>query len=165
MKKTFIKLGLSLMVLLGSLSFAQEIRIAFVNPNALLAAHPAGEAAAELVRQQEAELSVLISDIQALQSKSETAEGLTADERARANLLVRTLDEVRGRYEQDIRAASEPAVVAINAAVAVVAKANGFQLVLDGDLAGTAGLGLVVYADPEYSTDITDLVIAQMNAQ
>jgi len=126
MKKRFLSI-LTVCLLAFSFSQAQEIRIAFVNPNALLAAHPAGQSAAALVQQRDAELNGLLTEIQALQQKSETAEGLTSDERARANLLVRTVDQVRERYTQDIQAASEPAVAAINGAVAAVAQANGYQ--------------------------------------
>ena len=161
MKKILLSLVISL--LLVGLGQAQEIRIAFVNPNALLAAHPAGQAAAQLVQQRDEELNGILVEIQTLQQKAETPEGLTPDERARANLLVRTVEQVRSRYTEDIQAASAPAVEAINAAVASVAQANGYQLVLDGDLAGTTGLGLVVYADPDYATDITEQVIAQMS--
>lgn len=164
MKRCLLSL-LTVCLLVFGLAQAQEIRIAFVNPNALLAAHPAGQSAAALVEQRDTELNDLLVEIQALQQKSETPDGLTPDERARANLLVRTVEQVRERYTLDIQAASGPAVEAINAAVAVVAQANGYQLVLDGDLAGTTGLGLVVYADPNYAADITEQVIAQMNGQ
>ena len=157
----FIFLGFSMLV--SGLALAQaNIRIAFVNPNALLAAHPAGQAAADLIKQRDEELAGLFAEVQALQQKAETPEGISTEERGRATLLIRTIDEVRNRYTQDIQAASAPAVEAINAAVAAVAKANGYQLVLDGDLAGTTGIGLVVYADPDYAVDITELVIAQM---
>lgn len=163
MKKRLISLFLSISFLVAGFALAQDtIRIAFVNPNALLAAHPAGKAAAELVKQRDAELAGLYAEVQGLQQKSETAEGISTEERARATLLIRTIDEVRNRYTEDIKAASAPAVEAINAAVAAVAKANGYQLVLDGDLAGTTGIGLVVYADPDYAIDITEQVIAQM---
>ena len=148
MKRRLIPLLLCLTFLVAGFGLAQDtIRIAFVNPNALLAAHPAGQAAADLIKQRDDEIAGLMTEVQGLQQKAETAAGLTAEERARATLLIRTIDEVRGRYTQDIQAASAPAVEAINAAVAAVAQANGYQLVLDGDLAGTTGIGLVVYDD------------------
>lgn len=166
MKKILIYCFLILSFSLAALVSAQTtIRIAFVNPNALLAAHPAGQAAAELIRQRDEELSGLLTEVQALQQKAETPAGLTAEERARASLLVRTIDEVRNRYAQDIQATSAPAIEAINRAVAAVAQANGYQLVFDGDIAGTTGLGLIVYADPNYAADITEQVIAQLNTQ
>jgi outer membrane protein len=164
MKKLILK-SLTVCLLVLSLAQAQEIKLAFVNPNALLAAHPAGKAAAGLIKQRDDELAPLLSELQTLQQKAETAEGLTPDERGRATLLVRTVEEVRKRYTTDIQAASAPAIEAINAAVAAVAQANGYTLVLDGDLAGTTGLGLVVYVDPNQAADITEQVIAQMNGQ
>jgi hypothetical protein len=38
-------------------------------------------------------------------------------------------------------------------------------MILDGELAGIGGLGLVVYVDPHSVADITQLVITQMNGQ
>lgn len=150
--------------LVASFALAQAPRIVFANTTELLRAHPAGNAAAELLAQRDAELEPLIAEIQSLQQKSQTTE-LTTEERSRANLLVQTVEQVRQRYSQDVQAASAPAVTDINAALAVVAQANGYTLVLDGEIAGTSGLGLVLYADPATVTDITEQVIAQMNAQ
>ena len=161
MKKVLVTLIVCIFV---SLAAAQAPKIVFANTTELLRAHPAGTAAAELLSQRDAELEPLIAEIQTLQQKSQTTE-LTAEERSRANLLVQTVEQVRQRYSADVQAASEPAVADINAALATVSQANGYTLVLDGEIAGTSGLGLVLYADPNTVTDITEQVITQMNAQ
>lgn len=161
-----LTLAFCLSVLLSlSLAFAQAPqKIGFVNTTALLANHPSGTAAADLARQRDIELTPLVEELQSLQQKATTAE-LSADERSRISILLRTVDETRKRYDEDIRSASEPAVAAINAAIAAVAQANGYTLILDGEIAGIEGLGLVVYVDPNTVVDITDQVVAQMNAQ
>ena len=160
------KIALYLIVFFGlsfvSLALAQQpFKMAFVNTTALLKAHPAGQAAAALMEQRDADLKPLLEELQALQQKSQNAE-LSNEERQRASLLVRTVEETRNRYTQDIQTASQPAVTDINAAVAAVSQANGYTLVLDGELAGVGGLGLVVYVDPTNVADITEQVIAQM---
>ena len=107
----------------------------------------------------------MIDELTTLQGKSQTAEGLTADERARATLLVKTIEDSRNRYQVDIATAATPAEQAINAAIQAVAQANGYSLIVDGDLAGYNGSRLFVYVDPVAIPDITEQVIAQMNGQ
>ncbi len=160
MKKYLVILMTGL--IFSTVAFAQQgFAIAFVNPTALLAAHPAGQAAAALLQQRDAELQPLLDEIQLLQTKSQTAD-LNADDRARATLLIRTVEEVRQRYVADIQSASAPALLDINTAIAMVAQQNGYTLVLDGEIASAEGLGLVVYADPSVVFDITEEVIAFM---
>jgi Skp family chaperone for outer membrane proteins len=151
-------------LLIGTFGFAQGLRIAFVNPDELLAAHPAGQAVIALLEQRDEELQPLAQELEALQFKATTAEGLTSDERARAQLLIRTLEQTSARYEEDIARVGEPARAAINAAIEAVAQANGFNLVLDGSVAGSTGIALIVYSDGTVP-DITQEVIAQMNTQ
>jgi outer membrane protein len=157
--------SLFLAALISGVGLSQGLRIAYVSPSLLFAAHPAGQAAAELMAQRDSELTPLVEELQALQSRAETDQGLTPDERARANLLLRTVQETQARYTEDIRAAAAPAEAAINAAIEAVARANGFTLVLDGELAGAGGSSLIIYADPEEIPDITDLVIAELQGQ
>lgn len=152
------------LLLLGSASAAQGLRIAFVNPEELLAAHPAGQEIIALMNARDEELRPLAQELEALQLKAATPAGLTPEERARAQLLIRTIEQTNARYEADIQRAGEPAREAINRAIAAVAQANGFNLVLDGTIAGAAGLGLIVYSDGTVP-DITQEVIRQMNAQ
>jgi len=150
-----------------SLVTAQEgtLKIAYVFPSRLFQAHPAGQAAAELMGQRDAELDPLVTELQTLQAKAETAEGLNADERARANLLLRTVNQTQQRYVDDIRDAAAPAEAAINEAIAAVSKEGGFTLVLDGELAGAGGSSLIVYAEQDAVPDITEQVISRLQGQ
>jgi Skp family chaperone for outer membrane proteins len=145
---------------------AQEkpFKPALVNTAQLLAAHPDGQKAAALRQQATDELAPLLEQIKALQTKSQSAE-LTAEERSQANLLVATVEQTKARYEADVRAAAQPAQAAIDAAIKAVAAANGYTLVIDGDLAGANGLSLFVYVDLTSIPDITQQVITQMNGQ
>lgn len=158
----------TLLLVFGLMYFGQAqekpLKIALISKPALLAAHPEGQKAAALAQQRDEELKPLLEELQALQIKSQTPEGLTSEERSRASLLVSTVEQTRQRYAADIQAAAAPAEEAINAALKVVSEANGYTLVIDGDLAGFSGLGLFVYVDTASIPDITEQVIAQMNA-
>ena len=141
------------------------LKLAYIYPSRLFAAHPAGQQAADLMSQRDEELGPLVEELQALQTKAETPEGLNTDERARANLLLRSVQQTQQTYADDIRAAAAPAEEAINQAVASVAQAGGYTLVLDGELAGAGGSSLIVYADQAAVPDITEQVIAQLQGQ
>jgi Skp family chaperone for outer membrane proteins len=159
-------LSTTLLLVLGLVSLAQAqdkpLKIALINKLALLQAHPDGQAAAGLAQQRDAELQPLLDELQTLQTKSQTAEGLTAEERSRATLLVQTVEQTRQRYATDIQTAAAPAEEAINTALEAVSQAQGYTLVIDGDLAGLNGLGLFVYVDTAGLPDITQQVIEQM---
>jgi Skp family chaperone for outer membrane proteins len=158
------------LLVFGLVSFfqvqAQEkpFKPALVNTAQLLAAHPDGQSAAALRQQGADELAPLLEQLQALQTKSQTTE-LTAEERSQANLLVATVEQTKARYEEEVRAAAAPAQAAINEAIKAVAEANGYTLVIDGDLAGGNGLSLFVYVDLTSIPDITPQVITQMGGQ
>lgn len=158
----------ALLLVFGLVSFAstqeKPLKIALINKLALLEAHPDGQAAAGLAQQRDTELQPLLEELQTLQTKSQTAEGLTAEERSRATLLVSTVEQTRQRYAADIQTAAAPAEEAINTALTAVSQAQGYTLVIDGDLAGLNGLGLFVYVDTASIPDITQQVIDQMNA-
>jgi outer membrane protein len=165
-----MKKGLSttLLLVLLVVSFVQgqekPFKPALVNTAQLLAAHPDGQNAAALRQQGADELAPLIQQLQALQTKSQSTE-LTAEERSQANLLVATVEQTRARYEADVQTAAAPAQAAIDAAIRSVAEANGYTLVIDGDLAGANGLSLFVYVDLTSIPDITEQVIQQMGVQ
>lgn len=165
MKKHLSLIAFVLLVSSLGASLAQDLKIAYVTPSRLFEAHPAGQQAAELMKQRDEELGPLIDELNTLQGKAQTEAGLTADERARANLLLRTVQETQSRYADEIRSAAAPAESAINAAIQAVARANGYGLVLDGELAGAGGSSLIIYADPDLIPDITDLVISELQSQ
>ena len=163
-QKTLLGMVGLLLSLSLPLAAAQEaaLKLAYVYPSRLFAAHPAGEAAASLMRQRDEELGPLVEELQALQTKTESAEGLTTEERSRANLLLTTVQQTQRRYTEDIRAAAAPAEGAINEAISAVSQAGGYTLVLDGELAGAGGSSLIVYVDQAAIPDITDDVITEL---
>jgi Skp family chaperone for outer membrane proteins len=161
------KILVILLLALSLLAAAQDkpLKIAMVNTIALLQAHPAGQQAAALAQQRDAELKPLIDELTTLQGKSQTAEGLTADERSRATLLVKTIEDSRNRYNVDIATTAAPAEEAINAAITAYSQANGYTLIIDGDIAGYNGSRLFVYVDPAGIPDITQQIITQLGGQ
>ncbi|MEZ4632383.1 MAG: OmpH family outer membrane protein [Deinococcales bacterium] len=148
-----------------SLIFSQKLsaqgnysRIVFIDAARALAAHPAGDAVTAIQARQEAELNPIVQQLQVLQQKAQQGQELNPQEQDQADILIRTLQSYQQRYAEEILQASEPAVQAVNQAITGIAKANGYTMVLDGNIAGQNGLGLVVYA--EEGLDITDQVIA-----
>ena len=133
-------------------------RVAFIDPAKALAAHPAGDSVAAIQQRQEAELNPILQQIQDLQAKAQSGQPLTPEETDTGDLLVRTLQDRQQRFAEEILAASEPAVNAVNNAIITLSQQYGYTLVMDGNIAGQNGLGLVVYA--QEGLDITDQVIA-----
>lgn len=157
---SLIFLTFALPPVLAQTSDAPATRIAFVNPDRLLAALPEGQAARTLAQQRDDELQPLIEQLETLQTKVQSGESLTAEEQNQGELLTRTVEETRTQYQEDIQASLGDVDSTINDAIAQVAEANSFTLVLNGPLAGVSGYGLVVYGEP--TPDITQLVIDQL---
>ncbi len=141
---------------------SQPARIAFVDSQAAINAHPAGQSADKLKQQAQTEINGLRDKINALAQKQQQGQQLTASEQERYSTLVTTLNAVQKRYQSDIQKAAQPAVDAVNKAIKEVAQRDGFTIVLDSRAAGQGGSGLVVYADQ--NLDITPQVIDQMKA-
>lgn len=130
-------------------------RIAFVDSQALIASHPAGEAANELRALATAEVGDLRDQLDGLQTKAR-AEGLSNEEAELFNVLVATYDSVQARYAADIAEAAQPAIDAVNAAIREVAEQTGIAVVLDLQVAAESGM--VVYAAD--GLDLTEAVAA-----
>jgi outer membrane protein len=139
---------------------APESRVVFVNSQAAIAAHPAGEEAAALEAQAREELGEIRSSAQALADRARAGQQLTAEEQERYQTLVTTLQTVQQRYESDIAAAAGPAIAAVDEAISAIAKENGYSIVLDAAVAGPQGTNLVVYA--QEGLDITSLVVERI---
>ncbi len=135
---------------------ADYSRIVFIDAARALASHPAGGAVAEIQERQEEELGPILQQIQELQRQAAERE-LTPEEQDLADILIRTLQERQQLYAEEILQASEPAVNAVNAAITAISASQGYSMVLDGNIAGQNGIGLVVYAVE--GLDITDQVI------
>ena len=136
----------------------QATKLVFVDAQALIAAHPGGQAANALRAQATEEIGGLRDQLDALQARARAGEQLSADEQERFNVLLTTLEAVQSRYQADLAAAAEPAIEAVNAAIREIALEREYTVVMD--IAAAAESGLVVYASD--GLDITDLVMARL---
>lgn len=136
-------------------------KVVYINAQAAIHAHPAGERIELLREQATADIEELLEGLTALEEKAGSGMELTADETDRYRTLQTTLIAVDARYKDEIAEAAGPAMQAVDAAIAELSAENGYTIVLDAQVA--AELKLVVYADP--SLDITDLVIQKVRAQ
>lgn len=144
---------------LGAQLGAQDapVRLAFVDSQALIATHPAGQAANDLRVLATEEIGGLRDRLDALQAKAR-GEGLSNEEAELFNVLLATYDSVQARYAADIATAAQPAIEAVNAAIRAVAEEAGIAVVMDIDAAAESGL--VVYAAP--GLDLTEAVAARL---
>lgn len=131
-------------------------RLAFVDTQALIAAHPAQGEIARLGEALDAELQELLGQRQGLLQKQAT-QGLTAEEEELLQALNVTIETRRDAGLSDIRNAAAPAEEAANAIIREIAQQDGFALVLDIDQAA----GLVVFASADVP-DITEAAVALM---
>lgn len=160
---------LPIFIFLISLSFVsfvnaqQAPKIAFVRPSALIQVYGSDTEAIQLINERDTELQSLANQIAELQAKAATDAGLTADERARASLLVNTFETVQKRYQEDIDKASAPILKEIDTSIKEVAKAHGYDLVFDAETVEASGL--IVFANFDVMPDITDLVVAQIKTK
>ena len=167
--KNALLTGLLTLLPLASLTHAQDatpasgFSIAFVQATRLLAAHPAGEEAANLTEQAQAELQQISQSVQPIIEKRNAGQQLTADEQDTLELSQRTYQETQQRYQQEIDAAAQPAEQAIDAIIQEVAQEQGYTLVMNFETARSSGL--IVYADTAVVPDITQEVIDRINAE
>lgn len=136
----------------------QGTRIAFVNTDAVLEAHPAGQQAATLQRQAQEELNSIRQELEPLLQRRNAGETLATDERETLDVLQRTYQQTQQRYTQEIQEAVRPAEEAVDNAIRAVAQEQGYTMVLNRAVAATSGL--VVYAEDDL--DITEQVVARL---
>lgn len=133
-------------------------RIVFIDSARLFEAHPQGASVAELIRQREADLAELRSELEAIVARVQGGQEASLEDRQRYDLLARTIEESNRRWAQEINTAAEPISASIDGAISTVARENGYNIVLDGVVASTSGL--IVYADDDL--DITERVIERI---
>lgn len=141
-----------------SLAAAQSdgFRIAFVDTQLLIAAHPAQAEIAELGAALDAELQGLIAQRQALIAR-QSSSGLSPEQEELLQALTVTIQTRQNTGLEEIRAAAAPAEEAANEIIREIANRDGHALVLDiGEAAG-----LVVYA-ADSVLDITEEAVALM---
>ena len=150
--------------LVSSLTFAQDgvPNIVFVDAQAAINAHPAGQAATALQETAKTEVESLQTDLQALVDKANSGQQLTAEEQSRFQQLRDALVSVQQRYAEQINTTVQPALEAVNQIIEEIAEANGYDIVLDSVVAGQQGTGLVVFARD--SLNITPQVLERVNA-
>ncbi|ADI13210.1 OmpH family outer membrane protein [Truepera radiovictrix] len=140
----------------------QPLSIAFIRTAEVLAAHPAGQQAAQLTERARAELEEIAATLQPLLARFNAGEQLTAEERDTLELSQRTYQETQARYQEEIQAAARPAEEAIDAIIRQIAEENGYTLVFNREVA--AASQLIVYG-AESVPDITEEVIARIRAE
>lgn len=134
--------------------------LVFVNTAELFRAHPAGQAAADVQQRANDELGGLRESIEPLAQKLASGQVLSAEERDSYDLFRRSIETTSERYRQEFEQAAAPAQADIQAAIDVVAQENGYGVVMDGNVAGQTGVGLVVFAAE--GLDITPLVVRRI---
>ena len=153
--------ALAVALTLGANLGAQDApaRLAFVDSQALIAAHPAGGAANDLRELAAQEIGDLRAQLDALVAKAQSQGGtLSPEDDERFSLLRATFESVQARYQADIAAAAQPAIAAVNAAIRAVAEEAGIAVVMD--IGAAAENGLVVYAAD--GLDLTEAVAARL---
>src|SRR5690606_20899409 len=135
--------------------------VVFVNSQAALLAHPAGASVTTLREQAQTEVNDLVASLGELEQRLAAGEELSAEDNERYQALQTSLSAVQGRFSEEIAAAAQPAVDAVNEIIAQLAEENGYTIVMDRVEA--AEQRLVVYSDADL--DITPMVIERLQAQ
>lgn len=129
-------------------------KVGFVDVQAAVKAMPGSATYLSLVSKADAELKTKQKNIQTLATKAGATRkpaDITALNNAQKALLA-----TQKAQQQGISKAFAPLATKLNAAVARVAKANGYSIVLDRRVAAQSGL--VVYANTA-ATDVTAAVV------
>lgn len=161
---TLLGLACAVLIALFATNLSAQRRptsVVFVNSQAALLAHPAGASVTSLQEQAQAEVNDLVAGLTELEQRLAAGEELSAEDNERYQALQTSLSAVQSRYAEEIAAAAQPAVDAVNAIIAQLAEENGYTIVMDRVEA--AEQRLVVYSDSDL--DITPLVIERLEAQ
>ncbi len=146
---------------LGSLNLqaqAPGARIAFINSQQALDAHPAGAAAREIEQRGIAEVEEIQSSLNAILERARSGAQITPEEQEAFQTGQIALESTAQRYREEVAAAAEPAVVAVDTALKELAAEQGYAVVFDYEVASATGL--VVYAQD--GLDVTQLVIDRL---
>ncbi|CAM4183961.1 OmpH family outer membrane protein [Deinococcus marmoris] len=123
-------------------------KIGFVNVATLLASHPNDKDIKAIQTKADAELQVLDKQVKAIDAKGAAA---TAADKQQRDTLVKTIQAKAADYDKQIDPKITAVEKSVDTAVSVIAKSNGYAVVMDRDVAAKSGL--VIYADP--GTDVT----------
>lgn len=167
MKKILFVATIVISLIFSAFLIAQEAQatslIVFVDSQAAIAAHPAGAASKDLENKARAEIQGLQAEIQPIVDKANSGGELSSEEQSRYQTIAKTIRDIQTRTAQDIAATAKPALEAVDMAIKALAAENNYGIVLDREVAGLGGTGLVVYAREDL--DITAQVIARVQGQ
>jgi len=158
---TLIILAAVAVALVGSLNLQAQspgMRIAFVNSQQAIDAHPAGQSAREVERRGVAEINEIQESLDAIMERARSGATITPEEQEAFQTGQIALESTAQRYSEEVAEAAEPAVEAVDSALKQVASEQGYTIVFDLQVAQQSGL--IVYA--EDGLDITDLVVERI---
>ena len=140
---------------LAATALAQPLpAVGYVDSQYLLSIHPSYQQIVELRQQANSEMGQVAATVQELQARQQAGEALSPEDQERLQVSIQTLQALEQRYDAELKALAEPAIAAVNAAIAQVATDLDLGMVLDSTVARDSGL--VVWAAP--GNDITPLV-------
>lgn len=167
MKRVLFIFAIVVSLVFSAVLIAQQAQsgsqVVFVDSQAAIAAHPAGAASKELEAKAKAEIQGLQAELQPIVDKANSGTELTTEEQSRYQTIATTIRDIQARTAQDIAATAKPALDAVDAAIKAIAAENNYGIVLDREVAGLGGTGLVVYAREDL--DITAQVVARIQGQ
>ena len=129
--------------------------IGYVDSQYLISLHPAYQQIVETREMANAEMNQVAARVQELQQKQQ-AGTLTEQEQELLQVSITTLQTLQSRYDAELKALQEPAILAVDAAISEVAKSLNIGIVFDSLRSGPGGYGVIVYADP--AVDLTPMV-------
>jgi outer membrane protein len=133
-------------------------KIGFVNAQKVLESHPDGKGVIAQRKKATDELKPIQDQIQALAAKIQQNTA-TAAERQQYDVLAKSYQARAKQLQDKFDKLLAPITKDVDSAVAKVAKAQGYVVVMDRLIASQSGL--IIYADPE-GTDLTDDVAAEV---
>ncbi|THF70539.1 OmpH family outer membrane protein [Deinococcus sp. Arct2-2] len=127
-------------------------KIGFVDVQKLLTSHPSNTEIEAIQKKAATELDAINKQIQAIDTKGTAA---TAADKQTREQLVKTGQAKAAEYDKQLAPKVAVVETAVDAAIDKVAKANGFGVIMDRNVAKNSGL--VVYADP--AAEMTDATV------
>ncbi len=132
-------------------------RVGFVDADALVQAHPDYKKVQDLQAQARKEISPLEDKLKPLAQKVQSGQA-SAKERQDYEALLKTYQDTVKKWQERQNPLLKPILEDVDNAIAKVAKAQGFAVVMSRQVAAQSGL--VVYADED--TDLTQAVIREL---
>ncbi len=137
-----------------------KTKVGIVNVQTVVAALPGGANYAALSKKADADVQTQAKSLQALLVKANAAGATTASKTAYTTAAKKYQASAQA-YQKQLQTAFTPLAGRVNAAVASVAKAGGFSVVLDQRVASTSRL--IIYASSQ-TTDLTPGVLAKLKS-